>query len=84
MKFTIEKAIKTQRRSSGTALLFSYPVRYMGVGGQRHAPAALSTGNRHRTYFTGGWAVSNKGRGALRKILKCAIPVMCVNNWWRY
>ena len=26
-----------------------------GVGGQRHAPAALSSGKRHGTHCTGGW-----------------------------
>ena len=27
----------------------------MEVGGQRHAPAALSTGKRHVTHNIGGW-----------------------------
>ena len=27
------------------------------MGGQRHAPAALSKGNKSRTHSTGGWAV---------------------------
>jgi hypothetical protein len=27
----------------------------MGVGGQRHAPAALTPGNRPGTHCTGGW-----------------------------
>lgn len=26
-----------------------------GVGGQRHAPAALLPGNSSGTYYTGGW-----------------------------
>jgi hypothetical protein len=28
-----------------------------GVGGQRHAPSALSPGKSHITYFTGIWVV---------------------------
>ena len=27
----------------------------MGVGGQRHTPAALLPGKRPGTHFTGGW-----------------------------
>jgi len=27
----------------------------MGMGGQRHAPAALLPGKRPGTHFTGGW-----------------------------
>jgi len=33
--------MKAQRGSTGIALLFVYPRRYMGVGGQRQAPATL-------------------------------------------
>jgi hypothetical protein len=36
--------MKTQSGSSGIPLLFLYPIRKIGVGGTRHAPAALSPG----------------------------------------
>jgi len=36
----------------------------MGVGGQRHASAALPTGERPRTYHIGGWM---SPRGGLDK-----------------
>ena len=44
VKFTLEQAAKAQRGSRCIALLFLQPRRQMGVGGQRHAPAALSPG----------------------------------------
>ena len=40
-KVTLEQATKDQRGSWCIALLFLQPRRYMEVGGQRHAPAAL-------------------------------------------
>ena len=40
IKFTLEQATKAQRENRGIAL-FLQPRRQMGVGGQRHAPAAL-------------------------------------------
>jgi hypothetical protein len=33
----------------------------MGVGGQRHAPAALPPGQRPGTHFTGGWVSPRAG-----------------------
>jgi hypothetical protein len=33
-----------------------------GVGGQRHAPPALSPGKSPGTYFTGNWVVPRTGR----------------------
>jgi len=36
--------MKAQSGSSGMSLLFLYPSRKIGVGGSRHAPAALSPG----------------------------------------
>jgi hypothetical protein len=44
IKFTLEKATKAQRGSRGIPLLFLLPWRYMGVGSQCHAPAALPPG----------------------------------------
>jgi hypothetical protein len=41
VKFILEQATKAQRGSRGIALLFLQPRRYMGMYGQRHAPAAL-------------------------------------------
>ena len=39
----------------------------MGVGGQRHAPAALTLGKRPRTHFTGGWVGATAGLDGCRK-----------------
>jgi hypothetical protein len=44
-----------QRRSRVIALLFLQPRRSMGVGGQRHAPAALPPGKKPGTQCTGVW-----------------------------
>jgi hypothetical protein len=44
VKFILEKATKAQRGSRCIALLFLQPRRYMGVGGQRHAPTDLLPG----------------------------------------
>ena len=52
VKFTLEQAIKTQRQNRGKASLTS---ALDGVGGQRHAPAALPLGKRPGTHCTGGW-----------------------------
>ena len=41
VKYTLEQATKDQRGNRRIALLFLQPRRLMGVGGQRHAPAAL-------------------------------------------
>ena len=44
VKFTLEQATKAQRGSRCIALLFLQTRRKMGVGGQRHASAALPPG----------------------------------------
>ena len=41
----------------------------MGVGGQRHAPAAIPSGKRAGTYFIGGWVGTMAGLDGCRKIL---------------
>jgi len=41
VNFTLDQAVKVQSGNEDTALLFLYPRMYVGVGGQRHAPAAL-------------------------------------------
>ena len=43
VKHALEQAMKAQRGSRGVALLF-FNLGANGVGGHRHAPAALSTG----------------------------------------
>jgi len=48
-------ATKAQRGIRGIALLFLLTLALDGVGGQRHAPAALPTGKKPGTYFIGGW-----------------------------
>ena len=44
VKVALERATKTQRGSGCIALLFLKLRRYLVVGGQRHAPAALPPG----------------------------------------
>jgi len=52
VNFTLEQVIKAQRWNRGTASLTS---ALDGVGGQRHAPTAVSLGQRAGTHCTGGW-----------------------------
>jgi len=47
--------MKAQRGSRGIALLFPLTLALDGVGGQRHAPAALPPGKRPGTHCIGGW-----------------------------
>ena len=54
-KVTLEQDTKAQKWSRVTALLFLYPQRYMGVGGQCHAPATLPPGKGPSTHCIGGW-----------------------------
>jgi hypothetical protein len=42
-------------RSGGIAVLFLQPRRYIGVGVQRHAPAALPPRKKSGTHSTAGW-----------------------------
>jgi hypothetical protein len=53
--------MKGQKGSRGIALLFPQPRRQMGVGGKRHAPAALSPRSRPGTRRTGGWVGPRAG-----------------------
>jgi hypothetical protein len=48
----------------------------MGVGGQRHAPAAFSPGKRPGTHCTGGWVGLGAGLDGCRKFrtLRDSIP----------
>ena len=65
--FTLEQTTKAKMGSRGIALLFLQPLRYMGVGGQRHAPAALPPGKtRHSLYRRLGGLQGRSGR--VRKI----------------
>jgi hypothetical protein len=59
VKFTLEQATKAQRGSRGKAL--SLISALDGVGGQRHAPAALPPGKKPGTHFIGGWAGPRAG-----------------------
>ena len=61
VKFYLEQATKAQRRSRCIALLFLQPRRQMGMGGQRHAPAALPPGKRPGTHCIGGWVGPRAG-----------------------
>jgi len=60
VKFSLKQATKTQRGSRGIALLSLTSALY-GVGGQRHAPAALPPGKRPVTYCIGAWVGHRAG-----------------------
>ena len=61
--FTLEKAMNAQRGSRCVALLFLYRLRWMGVSGQLHAPAALLPGrNRYPLYWRLGGPQGRSGR----------------------
>ena len=63
VKVTLEQVTKVQRGSRCIALLFLQPRLYMGVGGQRHAPAALSPGKtRYPLYRRLGAPQGRSGR----------------------
>ena len=65
VKITLEQATKAQRESRGIAL--SLTLTLDGVGGQRHAAAALPKGNtRYPLYRRLGWPQGRSGR--VRKI----------------
>ena len=62
---SLEQATKAQRGSRCIALLFLKPRRYMRVGGQRHAPAALPPGKDPvPTVQEAGWAPGPVWKGA--------------------
>ena len=50
-----------ESESKGTAVLFYIPRRQILVGGQRHAPAALSSGKIPATYRTESCVSSRAG-----------------------
>ena len=60
VKFSLEQATKAQRESRCIALLFLQPRRYMWVGSQRHAPAALPP-EKLDTHCIGGWVCPRAG-----------------------
>jgi hypothetical protein len=65
--FTLEHATKSQKGSRGIVLFFLQPRRYMSVGGQRHAPAALHpVKTRYPLYRRLGRSQGRSGR--VRKI----------------
>jgi len=51
VKFNLEQGTKALKGSRGIALLLLYNLgARLGVGGQRHAPAALTPGKRPGTH----------------------------------
>ena len=67
VKFSLEQATEVQRESRYIALFFLQPRRQMGVGGQRHGPAALPPGKtRYPFYRRVGGPQGRSGR--VRKI----------------
>jgi hypothetical protein len=67
VKFTLEQATKAQKGSTGIPLLFLHPRLQMGVGSQRHAPAALPPVKRPGTHCIGGWVDPRAGLDGCRK-----------------
>jgi hypothetical protein len=64
VKFTLEQATKAQRGSRGIAL--SLTSALTGVGGERHAPAALPR-QRPGTHCVGGWVGPRAGLDGCEK-----------------
>ena len=64
VKFNLEQdheGAEGEQRYSGTALFSLEPRRWMGVGGQRRAPATLPQGKRTGTNCIGGWVGPRTG-----------------------
>jgi len=62
VKFILEQSTEAQRGNNSVITLLSlYPQCQLGVGGQRHAPAALPPGKRPGTHCIGGWVGSRAG-----------------------
>jgi hypothetical protein len=74
-KFTIEQAMKPQRRNRGIALSLTSALD--GVGGQRHALAALPPGKRPGTHCIGGWVGPKAGLEGCRK----SRPPTGIRSW---
>jgi hypothetical protein len=55
-QFAQKLDLKAQRESRGIAMLFLQPRCQIGVGDQRHAPAASPPGKGHGTHSTESWA----------------------------
>ena len=53
--FTLSQATKALRENRGIALLYFRPLHWMGVRGQRHAPAAPYPRERPGTHCIEGW-----------------------------
>jgi len=64
VKFTIEPAMKGQRESRYTDLLFCFTSTIDGVVGQRHGPVLLTTGK----IITGGWVGHSAGLDVCGKL----------------
>ena len=61
VEFSLSEAMKAQKGSRGTGLIFLNFGARLEVGGQRHAPAALPPGKRPGTHCTGGWMGPSAG-----------------------
>ena len=57
----LEQAMKAQTVSTGIAVLFLYPRRQVGDGGQHHVPTALPPRKKLGTNCTGGWVGPRAG-----------------------
>jgi hypothetical protein len=78
-KFTIQPATKALRGSRGTGRLFYSRRHKMGLGGQRHAPAALPPEKRTGTDLIGDWVRLTVGLDGCGKSLPFgdSIPGPC-------
>jgi hypothetical protein len=61
VKFIHEQGTKSQKWGRSIALFFLQPRHQMEVGGQRHAPDALSPAKKQGTHCTGGWVGPRTG-----------------------
>jgi hypothetical protein len=59
---TIEQTMKVQRGSRGNSSTLSLTSALDGVGGQRHAHAALPAGYKPGTHCTWGWVGPRDGQ----------------------
>ena len=55
----------------------------MGVGGQRHAPAALPPGKRPGTHCTGGWVGPRTGLDGCEKFCLHPDSIPGPSSQWR-
>jgi hypothetical protein len=84
VKFTQEEAASAWRGSRGIALLFLHLRRWMEMGGQRHAPAALTPGKKPGTHCVGGWVGPRAGLDGCGKSRHHRDSIRPARSWSLY